>query len=116
MDNSSTGSRRSGGSQSLPPDTTPRQYVRHRVDMIIDCLKRANDGMTRDDEARVDWCYVAGQLIGANVFLVQAIDVAEDTAEHGTPQPATADMLDIADDADLLTDKQAQAPTEGGAS
>lgn len=116
MENSSTGSRRSGDGQQDPPDPSPKKRIFHRLQLVADCLRRAADGLEREDETRIDWVYVTGQLTAANVFLIGAIEDGEQQAEHGSAKPATADMLDIADEVDLLIDQHAKKPAEGGVS
>jgi len=116
VDNSSTGSRRSGDGQDQPREATPRERVRCKVGVVIGYVTRATDATERDDANRIDWRYVRQQLYLANCYLIEAMEFAEKESEQQSDEPSTADMLDIADEVDLVIDKHAKTPAEGGAS
>lgn len=72
-ENEATGRRREGKKQDETKDYTPRYRIRREIDKMADALKRAIDGMARDDETQINWAYVAGQLLATSEFLQRAV-------------------------------------------
>lgn len=104
-----TGSRR--GPPSTPPLTTPQQ-VRVKIDCLLDCTRRALDGLAVDADHQPNWTYVAGQLNAAAHFANQAEELATCAVMEDTPvvaQPIDADQEILwPTSAALNTPKQAQ--------
>lgn len=64
-----TGSRRG---PTLEDVLTAGQHIGAKLALVLDCLRRAADGLNVDEGTSPDWRYVADQLGKAGTFLKRA--------------------------------------------
>lgn len=86
------------------------------MERVLDCLQRATDGMTRDDETRIDWVYVEGQIKSACHFLNCAWDFASHASCDQLHAERLAEQGQAAIQSALDFSRTAEQHLKGGAS
>lgn len=105
---------RPGGCLPLTQDELTK-YLRCRVDMIVDALGRALDGLNVEPGVPADTAYIEGQFARAQTWMTQCHAATILVGMAMSPAPETDDANQSLDADPFLPQNAPSANSEGGA-